>query len=77
MEDAVRARIGSVDWIFVLAGGGGGTGSASSVLHDSITRHLKAVSASGKIVYVVSKPSSQELLNTTIERNYSSSKSNI
>ena len=72
VEDAVRARIGTTDWIFVLIGGGGGTGSAASVLHDSITRHLKATGASGKVVYVVSKPSAQELLNTTIERNYES-----
>ena len=72
IEDAVRARIGAPDWIFVLVGGGGGTGSASGVLHDTLTRHLKTVGASGKVVYVVSKPSSQELLNTTIERNYQS-----
>jgi cell division GTPase FtsZ len=29
VEDAVRARIGRPDWIFVLAGGGGGTSRAS------------------------------------------------
>ena len=28
VEDAVRTRLGKVDWLFVLAGGGGGTGSA-------------------------------------------------
>lgn len=72
VEDAVRARLGTPDWIFVLAGGGGGTGSASPVLHDALARHLKTVGASGKVVYVVSKPSSQELLNTTIEKNYQS-----
>jgi cell division GTPase FtsZ len=70
VEDTVRSRLGAPDWIFVLAGGGGGTGSACSVLHSSLSRHLKAVGASGKVVYVVSKPSAQELLNTTIERNY-------
>ena len=70
VEDAVRARLGSPDWLFVLAGGGGGTGSSCHVLHDSITRHLKTVGASGKVVYIVSKPSSQELLNTTIRNNY-------
>ena len=70
VEDAVRSRIGSPDWIFVLAGGGGGTGSACLSLHDSLTRHLKTVGASGKVVYIVSKPSAQELLNSTIERNY-------
>ena len=26
VEDALRTRLGKVDWIFVLAGGGGGTG---------------------------------------------------
>jgi len=70
VEDAVRSRLGAPDWIFVLAGGGGGTGSACSVLHDSLSRHLKAVGASGNVVYIVSKPSAQELLNSTIERNY-------
>tara|TARA_B100000683_G_scaffold274451_1_gene322612 strand:+ start:330 stop:1397 length:1068 start_codon:yes stop_codon:yes gene_type:complete len=70
VEDAVRARLGSPDWIFVLAGGGGGTGSASYVLHDSLERHLKTVGATGKVVYIVSKPSAQELLNSTISRNY-------
>ena len=72
VEDAVRARIGSPDWIFVLAGGGGGTGSASPILHDTLSRHLKTVGASGKVVYVVSRPSAQELLNSTIEKNYHS-----
>lgn len=68
--DAVRSRLGSPDWIFVCAGGGGGTGSASSVLHGSLERHLKTVGASGKVVYIISKPSSQELLNSTIRKNY-------
>ena len=77
VEDTVRARLGSPDWIFVLAGGGGGTGSACPVLHDALSRHLKAVGASGKVVYVVSQPSSQELLNTTIERNYQSIVSDV
>ncbi|GEM_PF-2320986 len=77
VEDAVRARLGSPDWIFVLAGGGGGTGSACSVLHDSLTRHLKTVGSTGKVVYVVSKPSAQELLNTTIKNNYETTLENI
>jgi len=77
VEDAVRARLGAPDWIFVLAGGGGGTGSASPVLHDALTRHLKTVGASGKVIYVVSQPSSQELLNTTIENNYQSIVSDV
>lgn len=77
VEDAVRARLGAPDWIFVLAGGGGGTGSACPVLHDALSRHLKTVGASGKVVYVVSQPSSQELLNTTIEKNYKSIVSDV
>lgn len=70
VEDAVRARLGKPDWIFVLAGGGGGTGSSCSVLHDALTRHLTSSGASGRVVYVLSKPGSQEMLNSTISRNY-------
>ena len=70
VEDAVRSRVGAQDWLFVLAGGGGGTGSACSVLHDSLSRHLKATGASGKVIYILSRPSAQELLNSTIEKNY-------
>ena len=70
VEDAVRARIGAPDWIFVLAGGGGGTGSACAVLHAALSRHLQTVGAVGKVVYVVTKPSAQELLNTTIRNNF-------
>lgn len=72
VEDAVRSRLVNPDWIFVLAGGGGGTGSACPILHESLTRHLTATGASGKVVYIVTKPSSQELLNSTIEKNYNS-----
>ena len=53
VEDAVRARLGKPDWIFVLAGGGGGTGSSCSVLHDALTRHLTSTGASGRVVYVI------------------------
>ena len=70
VEDTVRTRLGQVDWIFVLAGGGGGTGSACPVLHDTLVRYLSTIGASGKIVYIISRPSSQELLNTTIEKNF-------
>jgi len=70
VEDAVRARLGNPDWVFVLAGGGGGTGSACSVLNDSLDRQLTSTGASGKIVYIISKPSSQELLNPTIKKNF-------
>ena len=69
VEDALRTRIGKVDWIFVLAGGGGGTGSACSVLHDCITRYLTSIEAEGKVIYITSKPTAQELLNPTIKNN--------
>ena len=77
VEDAVRARLGTPDWIFVLAGGGGGTGSACTVLHDSLQRSLTSAGASGKVVYIVSKPSAQELLNSTIANNYEKIKSEL
>ena len=70
VEDALRTRIGKIDWLFVLAGGGGGTGSACHVLHKAIQRYLTSTEAGGKIVYIVSKPSAQELLNPTIATNY-------
>ena len=72
VEDAVRTRIGSVDWLFVLAGGGGGTGSASAELHSPLSRYLTSIEASGKVVYVVTKPTAQELLNPTIKTNFES-----
>lgn len=71
VEDAVRTRIGQVDWLFVLAGGGGGTGSASHELHGSLTRYLESIEASGKVVYIISKPTAQELLNPAISKNFS------
>jgi len=70
VEDTLRTRLGKVDWLFVLAGGGGGTGSACHSLHDSMERFLKSTEAGGKVVYIVSKPSAQELLNPTIQTNY-------
>ena len=70
VEDALRTRIGKVDWLFVLVGAGGGTGSASHVLHKAMTRYLSSIEASGKIIYIASKPSAQELLNPTIKTNY-------
>ena len=33
VEDALRIKLGKVDWLFVLAGGGGGTGSSVTALH--------------------------------------------
>ena len=72
VEDMLRTRIGKVDWIFVLAGGGGGTGSACKILNDTLVRHLKSVGGNGDVVYIVTKPSSQELLNPTISSNFES-----
>jgi len=77
VEDAVRTRLGQLDWLFVCAGGGGGTGSASYELHDSLTRYLSSIEASGKVVYIVSKPTAQEMLNPTISKNYKSLASDI
>ena len=70
VEHSVKARLGAPDWLFVLAGGGGGTGSACTVLHSALERSLTSSGASGKVVYVISKPSAQELLNSTISRNF-------
>jgi hypothetical protein len=73
VEDACRSRLGNeVEWVFVLAGGGGGTGSASSVLTNSVNRYLKSIESKGTVVYVVTRPSAQELLNPTIESNFKS-----
>ena len=72
VEDALRTKLGNVDWLFVLAGGGGGTGSAAVSLHGVFERYLKSVSAGGSIVYVVSQPSAQEALNSTISKNAAS-----
>jgi len=69
VEDALRTKLGKVDWLFILAGGGGGTGSASSALHPVFDRYLKSVQAEGNIVYIASWPSAQELLNPTIGKN--------
>ena len=72
VEDALRTRIGQTDWVFVMAGGGGGPGSACHELHSPITRYLQSIEATGKVVYIVSKPSAQELLNPTIKTNFES-----
>ena len=72
VEDAVRTRLGQVDWIFVVAGGGGGTGSACFELDGALNRYLQSTEASGKVVYIITKPTAQELLNPTIKTNYSS-----
>tara|TARA_E500000331_G_scaffold355456_1_gene410993 strand:+ start:164 stop:1444 length:1281 start_codon:yes stop_codon:yes gene_type:complete len=77
VEDALRTRIGKVDWLFVIAGGGGGTGSACNSLHGSLERYLKSVGGGGRVVYIVTKPTSQELLNPTIATNYESLVSDV
>ena len=69
VEDALRTKIGKVDWLFVCAGGGGGTGSSVAALNDAFERHLKSVQACGRVVYLVSTPTAQELLNPTIKKN--------
>jgi len=69
VEDALRTKLGKVDWLFVLASGGGGTGSASACLHNVFERYLKSVQAGGKVVYIISFPTAQELLNPTIGKN--------
>jgi len=69
IEDALRIKLGKVDWLFVLAGGGGGTGSSVTALQPVFERYLKSVQASGRVVYIVSWPTAQENLNPTIARN--------
>ncbi len=71
IEDTLRASLGAVDWLFVCASGGGGTGSASASLHNAFQRYLDSVQGNGKVVYLVSTPTSQELLNPTIKSNCS------
>ena len=69
VEDALRTKLGEVDWIFVLAGGGGGTGSACFALDDVFKRYLESVKGGGKVFYVVTMPNAQEMLNSTIAKN--------
>ena len=69
VEDALRIKLGKVDWLFVLAGGGGGTGSSVTALHPVFERYMRSVQSSGKVVYIVSWPTAQENLNPTIARN--------
>ena len=72
IEDALRTRLGAVDWLFVMACGGGGTGSSAGVLDPTFRRYLSSVEADGQVVYIVTKPTAQELLNPTIAENYES-----
>ncbi len=69
VEDALRTRLGKVDWLFVFAGGGGGTGSSCVALAPVFERYLKSVEAEGTLVYCITSPTSQELLNQTIRDN--------
>ena len=69
VEDALRTKLGKVDWLFVMAGGGGGTGSAAASLHDVFERYLKSNQAAGTVVYINSWPTAQECLNPTISKN--------
>jgi cell division GTPase FtsZ len=69
VEDALRTKLGNVDWLFVCVGGGGGTGSASVSLHSVFERYLKSVQAQGDVIYITSWPTAQECLNPTISRN--------
>ena len=69
VEDALRIKFGKVDWLIVMAGGGGGTGSSVAALHSVFERYMRSVQAGGNVVYVVSWPTAQEALNPTIARN--------
>ena len=69
VEDALRIKFGKVDWLIVMAGGGGGTGSSVAALHPVFERYMRSVQAGGNVVYVVSWPTAQEALNPTIARN--------
>ena len=42
VENTLRSKFGKLDWLFVLVGGGGGTGSSSHVLNDTFDRYLKS-----------------------------------
>ena len=69
VEDALRTKLGNVDWLLVLAGGGGGTGSSAVALQEVFQRYLKSVEAGGEVLYVVSWPTAQESLNPAISKN--------
>lgn len=77
VEDALRTRLGKVDWLFVLLGGGGGTGSAGYALDPAFKRYLKSNESVGKVFYIVTRPTAQELLNSTIAQNFESCVANV
>lgn len=72
IEDALRTSFGAVDWLFVCASGGGGTGSSTVALDETFARYLESVEAKGRVVYIISRPTARELLNPTIKANYKS-----
>ena len=76
-EDALRTRMGKVDWLIVCAGGGGGTGSSTAALSKVFDRYLSSVQAEGSVIYVSTKPTAQETLNSTIRENASSLASDL
>jgi cell division GTPase FtsZ len=77
VEDACRSRLGKLDWLFVLAGGGGGTGSACHVLDGAFGRYLKSLESESNVVYIISRPSAQELLNPAIQANYETLRTDV
>ena len=50
IEDALRIKLGKVDWLIVMAGGGGGTGSSVTALHPVFERYMKSVQSGGKVL---------------------------
>ena len=69
VEDAIRTKFGKVDWLIVCAGGGGGTGSSTAALSPVFERYLESIEAEGKVLYVITQPTAQERLNSTIKSN--------
>ena len=69
VEDAIRTKFGKVDWLIVCAGGGGGTGSSTAALSPIFERYLESIEAEGKVLYVITQPTAQERLNSTIKSN--------
>jgi len=72
IEDALRVGFGKVDWLVVCASGGGGTGSSAAMLSDTFDRYLSSVEAEGGVVWVITRPTAQEMLNPTIKSNFES-----
>lgn len=77
VEDALRTKMGKVDWLIVCAGGGGGTGSSTSSLSNVFERYLASVQGEGSVIYVTTQPTAQEMLNSTIRENASSLNSDL